>query len=141
MLLSLGNTLKGERVTPANMWKYLKYHVEEASFVRLGEKGEHMSHTDEKIKLVDYLHKHKVAIPGRHFSPVPLSAKWLTHLGGQDRFDTGSGAPTEYSYVYTLRKSKARGTTSNTGHKNKKSKYNPKSNGAAAVVHCRSRQW
>ena len=102
MLLSLGNTLKGERVTPANMWKYLKYHVEEASFVRLGEKGEHMSHTDEKIKLVDYLHKHKVAIPGRHFSPVPLSAKWLTHLGGQDRFDTGSGAPTEYSYVTTL---------------------------------------
>jgi hypothetical protein len=30
MLLSLGNTMKGERVTPANMWKYLKYHVEEA---------------------------------------------------------------------------------------------------------------
>ena len=28
----------------------------------------------------------------RHFSPVPLSTKWLTHLGGQDRFDTGSGA-------------------------------------------------
>ena len=65
---------------------------------------------------------------------MPLSAKWLTHLGGQDRFDTGSGAPTEYSYVSTLRKSKARDTTSNTGHKNKKSKYNPKSNGAAAVL-------
>jgi hypothetical protein len=27
MLLSLGNTMKGERVTPANMWRYLKYHA------------------------------------------------------------------------------------------------------------------
>jgi hypothetical protein len=69
------------------MWKYLKYHVEKASFMRLGEEGEHMSHMDSTIRLVDYLRKHKVAVPGRHFSPVPLSKKWLTHLSEQDRFD------------------------------------------------------
>ena len=65
---------------------------------------------------------------------VPLSQKWTQYIATQDRCDTGSGAPTEYSYVSTLHKSKARGTTSNAGHKNKKGKYNQKSNGAAAVL-------
>ena len=52
--------------------------------------------------LMDYLETHKIWVPGRHFSPVPLSQKWTQYIATQDRCDTGSGAPTEYSYVTTL---------------------------------------
>ena len=120
------------------IWDDLKFYVTEATFERRDTEGQLeepiIGSGSGRLKLMDYLEKHKIWVPGRHFSPVPLSQKWTQYIATQDRCDTGSGAPTEYSYVSTLRKSKARGTTSNTGHKNKKSKYNPKSNGAAAVL-------
>jgi hypothetical protein len=78
---------------------HLGEHVNNASFTRLDTKGQYMSGaTGSEVRLVDYLEKHEISVPGRHFSPVPLSKTWLTHLRGHVRSTENSSLATMHHH-------------------------------------------
>jgi hypothetical protein len=66
------------------MWDNLKYYVTEATFERRDTEGQLeepiTGHGSGHLKLMDYLEKHKIWVPGRYYPPVPFSPEWEKHL-------------------------------------------------------------
>ena len=67
------------------IWDDLKFYVTEATFERRDTEGQLeepiIGSGSGRLKLMDYLEKHKIWVPGRHFSPVPWHQQYTGAAG------------------------------------------------------------